>query len=157
MLVPTAGLPATSERGRRIRYSGERVGEDAGMPPDPPTVPLGWRVLHRAEDGQALAGMGPERQLQVIWSDAIELDDKWWRHVSVSVPGAASGRHRALPRWLELHWVHRHFVGPDRFSYQVHAPAVAHVSLREVLHIWACMEGPTGQLLPDFTRGQHTI
>lgn len=112
-------------------------------------LPAGWRVVERRLDGAACTGRGPRRKLRVIYSDALELDGRWWRHVSVSALSAP------LPTWEELEYVRRHFIG-DRYAYQVHVPSAEHVNIHAgVLHLWACHED--GPVLPDFTRGHATI
>jgi hypothetical protein len=116
-----------------------------GMPETPP----GWRVVEQRLDGARLLGRGPERKLQVIWSDAQEADGTWWRHVSVSAFSAP------LPRWLELEWVKHHFIGDEHWAYQVHAPRTEHVNINPmVLHLWA---PHGGAVLPDFTQGHASI
>jgi hypothetical protein len=122
-------------------------------------LPHGWRVLHHGEDGDAVTGVGPDgRTLRVIWSDAIEEDGYRWRHVSVSIPRSPRAKTYQLATWTELDWVRCEFIGADREAYQVHAPAAEHVNIHPgVLHIWGCLEGPTGRVLPDFSRGSGSI
>lgn len=115
-----------------------------------PAIPTHWRIRESRIDGQLCEGRALRRDLRVIWSEAIEDDGRSWRHVSISARSAP------LPTWEELEWVRTRFIG-DRFAYQVHAPADEHVNLSEVLHLWACMDGPTGRVLPDFTQGGRSI
>jgi len=154
---PGPGHPAQAGPG-----PAEAIEGPAEPRPPAPRLPARWDLLAQGADGQSLTGVGPEhRRLLAIWSDAVELDGRWWRHVSVSLPTTrAQHAHPSprLPSWAELEWVRRRLIGPDRYAYQVHPPVADYVNLHAgTLHLWACLEGPSGAVLPDFSRGTGSV
>lgn len=129
-----------------------------------PDAPRNWVVLDRRLDGFMARGLGPHRTLVVISSSQSvpcptdpERSESW-HHVSVSIPGCTAKRPPGLhdlPAWTEMDWVRRHFIGEDRWAYQVHAPPAEHVDQYQVLHLWAPCDGQAR--LPDFTCGGTTL
>lgn len=104
-----------------------------------------WRMIEHGDDGQVWR-LG---QLTVIWSTHVELDGRDWLHVSASRP-------MHMPSYLDMKFVKKIFVGPERFAYSVWAPDAEHVSIHDYcLHLWAPLTGEPP--LPDFTRGLGTI
>ena len=87
--------------------------------------------------------------LQVIASQATELDGRVWFHVSMS------RRHR-MPTYRDMKAVKELFLGKDTMAYQVLPPESKHINLHEYcLHLWALEDGSA--VLPDFTRGGAMI
>jgi hypothetical protein len=112
------------------------------------TAETTWRLsMNPRTDGQAWHNA---TGLRVIWSIAVEQDRRPWLHVSAS-------RSHEVPGYYDMVEVHRHFVGPDRYGYEVRAPATRHVNLNPyVLHMFTVLDdGP--EPLPDFTRGGLTL
>lgn len=108
-----------------------------------------WEQLRQGPDGGQLQHKG--RRLRVIWSIGVELDDRHWLHVSVSLPGR-------IPMHDELAFAKGAIVGEDRYAYSVWPPKDMHVSLGEVLHLWAPLDGDPP--IPEFSRvirGVRTI
>lgn len=104
-----------------------------------------WKRVGHGEDGEAWESM----DLRVIWSMAVENDDRLWMHVSVS-------RSTRLPSYSDMTRVKELFVGIDRVAYTVLAPANKHVNIHpNCLHLWAVIDGDDP--LPDFTRGGASI
>lgn len=104
-----------------------------------------WKRVGHGEDGEAWESM----DLRVIWSMAVEKDDRLWMHVSVSRP-------TRLPSYSDMTRVKGLFIGLERVAYTVLAPANDHVNIHSnCLHLWAPMEGEPP--LPDFSRGLGTI
>ena len=88
------------------------------------------------------------RHLRVICSEVKELDGRWWRHASVS------RRDRQTPTYDDLKTLKSICIGEMLTAYQVFVPTDRHVNLSEVLHLWACVDGP---VTPDFTHGTGSI
>jgi hypothetical protein len=115
----------------------------------PKTLPAGWsregKIIHTATEQGAF--YRSKDGLVVAVSAKREEDDKRWLHVSCS-------RKARMPSYEDLTVVKRVFVGPERFAYQVFAPASEHYSLHPFcLHLWACLDaGERGAVLPDFLR-----
>lgn len=81
-------------------------------------LPDGWQLRHRS------------RRLVVIWSLALEDDDRPWLHVSCS-------HAERPPLHHEMAMVKELFVG-DRYAYAVWPPVDRYVNLHaHVLHLWA--------------------
>ncbi len=116
--------------------------------------PMGFQLVEggnaaRGDDGGAFTN----GLLNVIYSDAVELDNRTWRHVSVT----RSDR-RKLPTYVEMALIKRLFVGDDWHAYEVRPPSSEHINIHEgCLHIWACLDAPHGAVLPDFTRAGSSI
>lgn len=104
-----------------------------------------WQLLQRGDDG----GAWQRGDLRVIWSVAVEQDQRPWLHVSVSRPDR-------LPSYADMTQAKRLFVG-WRFAYSVWAAPDQHISIhRNCLHLWAPVDdGPAP--LPDFARGGVSI
>lgn len=104
-----------------------------------------WNLDVDGEDGQAWQ----RGTLRVIWSMAIEDDERVWLHVSASRPDR-------LPSYLDMKGVKSVFVGDERYAYSVWADNVAHINIHpHCLHLWSPIDGHNP--LPDFTRGGNSI
>jgi hypothetical protein len=106
----------------------------------------GWTQRRPGGDGLGMWD-NPKLGLRLVQSTAVEQDGYIWSHLSVST------RAQVLPTWEQVRdvfWI----VHPGEHGYIVVAPEAKHVNLREIHHIWHCMDGPG---LPDFTRGGGTI
>lgn len=105
----------------------------------------GWQLAADGVDGQAWRLQG----LQVIWSLAIELDERIWLHVSASRPNR-------LPSYEEMAEIKAIFIGGNHYAYSVWPPKAKHVNIHDyALHLWSPIDGE--QPLPDFTRGGNSI
>jgi hypothetical protein len=81
--------------------------------------------------------------LHVIETVNRERDGKLWHHVSTS-------RRSRVPDWYDMKLVREDFVGDDRESYMVFAPAARWVNTHpNTLHLWCCLDATDG-VLPDF-------
>lgn len=109
-----------------------------------PDIPLGWLVIKKLEDGYACRF----RHLAVIVSAAIEQDDKRWWHISVSRHGGW------LPDWNDVKLVKKEFIGSDKTALVVLPSSDKYVNIREVHHLWHCLDG---DVTPDFTGGTGSI
>lgn len=116
--------------------------------PEPPTHE--WRLVDRDDHGGGRY-VNARASLVVLLSCGREEDGRAWLHLSVS-----RLRKDRLPSWGELSHVKRLFIG-DRYAYQVIPPQAAHVSLAEVLHMFALLDEHAPQPLPDFTAGTGSI
>lgn len=106
-----------------------------------PLLP-GWDIVQVLPDGYACQSLDG---LRVIVSGAVEADGRRWLHVSVS-------RSDRLPSWEDMTRVKALIIGPDRYAYQIHPPAILHVNLHpRVLHLWSCWDAPDGKVLPEFS------
>lgn len=122
---------------------------------DPVTIPLhggklhpGWELLEKRCDG----GMwiNRPRGLSVICSIAREADGKRWLHVSLSRPSA-------MPRYEDLVYVKRQFLGDDFKAIMVLPAKRHHVNIHQYcLHLFHCLE-PGGDSLPEFSLDGVTI
>lgn len=109
-------------------------------------LPRGWYIVQAGQDGALYSAL--LERICVIESLATELDGKRWHHVSVSRPDR-------MPSYEDLCFVKKHWIGEDRYAYQVFAPRTKHVNIHQYcLHLWSCLDGPA---LPDFTRGGNTL
>jgi len=113
----------------------------------PDTVtPPGFHLVKKTDDGYHVARRID--QLSVIVTEAVELDGKWWRHVSVAKPDR-------LPTYTEMVAVKEAFIGADRKALSVLPARSEHVNLHPFcLHLWWCCDGDP---LPDFTAGTGSI
>lgn len=86
--------------------------------------------------------------LQVVVSEAKEMDGKTWRHVSLS-------RRSRTPSYADMVLCKRLFIGNHRKAIQVFPAVSEHVNTNPFyLHLWSCMDKDT---LPDFSRGADSI
>lgn len=115
----------------------------------PAPLPAEWHEVPAPAPGQrAFKRTG---RLSVIISTALHDDGRRWLHVSLSRPNQ-------MPSYADLDLVKRVFIGPDRYAYQVFPPRDHHVNLHPYcLHLWACLDVPRGQVLPEFSRGLGSI
>lgn len=112
----------------------------------------GWTIEKtdkRVDGWQAWGFTGDGREFSLIVSDANELDDRLWLHVSLYVGDDA------LPTYEDMALLHRAYFGRRRWAYQVFAPAADRVNIKQVLHIWGRADGKP--VLPDFTHGTGLI
>lgn len=113
----------------------------------PLILPGDWKEIESptTDPGSAFAH---KDGLFVILTEAVELDGKYWRHMSISHRGR-------LPTWRELRDAKDIFLGVEALAYQILPPASEYVNLHpNVLHLWTCLNGrPT----PDFRRGRNQI
>jgi hypothetical protein len=84
----------------------------------------------------------------VIADGGVELDGNRWLHASCSRAGKTPG-------YYDMKALYQTFIGHGLYAYQVFAPPSQHVSINEVLHLWACVD--KSAYLPDFTAGFDTI
>jgi hypothetical protein len=111
-----------------------------------PSAPVGWRVVQTSVDG---AMYRRHDGLKVIYSTAIEADNRIWLHVSLS-------RRGRLPTYADMTAVKHLFVGDELTAYQVFPAKCEHVNYHPYcLHMFALVNGERG--LPDFTRGGPLI
>ena len=94
------------------------------------------------------------KHLIIIASDAMEEDNRWWRHVSVS------RKDKAMPTYDDLLLLKDLTIGAKRIAIQVFPPEQRHIDIAgrlpnpvQVLHLWS----PDDDFLPDFARGGNTI
>lgn len=107
-------------------------------------IPGEWQLLEIRLDGY----MFKRKQITVIISGSIELDNKRWIHLSIAHP-------KRMPKWSELVELRDIFLGSDKLCIQVLPAKSKHVNIHKFcLHIWHCVDG---NLLPDFTQGMNTI
>lgn len=105
----------------------------------PLATPPGWRLLQRSTDGYQWRLPGGR---MVIASTSWEGGQRWV-HLSMSHPSR-------LPTWPELVEMRNLLLGDDVEAYQVLPPANRYVNLHNrVLHLWACLDSPSG-VLPHF-------
>jgi hypothetical protein len=124
---------------------------DAPIAPNPlPEPPAPWRAQGSFGDGEVWQARWQGGSWRVIRTMGRQLDGRAWAHVSVS----RQGQDR-LPTWPEMSAIKEAFLGLELGAIQVHPPASKHVSLGEVLHLWAPLEGHWP--LPDFTMGGMSI
>lgn len=110
-------------------------------------LPTGWVKAAEAVDG--FSAVQPRKGLMVIVSDAVALDGRRWRHLSLS------RRDRAMPTWEQLVEVKEAFLGPEAVALQVLAPRSEWVNIHPTcLHLWECLDG---RVTPDFTAGTGSI
>jgi hypothetical protein len=123
-----------------------------------------WQAVPQIEDdAHCLEGTGPlGRSLRILWGDDVRTDGRTWREVQVSViPYTTIGwGERALPTWREMEWVRYLVIGAEREAYQTHPSRVPHRHSRRwdddkpnfvsitYLYLLACMDDPTGEVLP---------
>lgn len=89
-----------------------------------------------------------KRRLKVLETVGTHFNDRRvWHHVSVSVPSSDGA---ALPSWTDLAYVKEQFIGSDREAYVVFPPRDRYVNIKNVLHLWACMDVERGEVLPSF-------
>lgn len=106
-------------------------------------APVGWFVAERRHDGlrwRRLTGS----PLQVIEFVQVETDGKRWLHVSVS-----RAPKKSIPDYGEVQLIRRLFIGEDRECYMVFPPKSRYININPVLHLWACLDEPSG-VLPQF-------
>ena len=94
------------------------------------------------------------KHLVIIASDALEEDDRWWRHASVS------RKDKDMPTYDDLMLLKDLTMGPARIAIQVFPPEHRHIDIAgrrpnpvQVLHLWS----PDDDFLPDFARGGNSI
>jgi hypothetical protein len=111
----------------------------------------GWLNTTEGVDGAGCWDLPPARHrpyiTRILHSVDRYSDGLLWGHTSVSRSD------RILPGWEEVrdaHWL----LYPGVYGVVVVAPREQHVNLREVAHVWACLDGPT---VPDFTHGLGVI
>jgi hypothetical protein len=110
-------------------------------------LPDKWHYVNRGANGATYAHKTD--RISVIESIAIEQDGKRWQHVSLARPDR-------LPDYDDLTFVKRHWIGEDKYAYQVFPPKAKHVNIHpNCLHLFSCLDGDA--VLPDFTRGGNTI
>lgn len=109
-----------------------------------PELPIGWKPVIESLDGYAAT----RGRLRVIVSSAKEADDKIWWHISLSVSD------RKLPSWDDIKEVKRVFLGDDRVGLIILPRKKDYVNIKEVHHIWHCVDG---DVTPDFTGGTGSI
>ncbi len=82
------------------------------------------------------------KDLLIMVTDFVERDGKAWRHASVS------RRDRKIPTYEDLKNLYE-LTMEGLVAYQLFVPPDQHFTLKtvEVLHLWACLEGP---VTPDF-------
>ncbi len=122
------------------------------MPPSDPErrgdVPRGWTLMREADDG--FACRRDSDGLQVICSEAEELDGNRWVHVSCS-------RRGRIPSWDDLTAVKNLFIGIERRAYQVVAERSKHINIHPYcLHLFAPANAEDDPM-PDFARGGNSI
>jgi len=106
-------------------------------------IPKGWEVVTSFGDGYAFRQIGGG--LRVIVDCAEKADGRQWLHVSAS-------RKSWAPSHEDMALVKDAFIGPTRYAYSVWAPASLHVNIHPFcLHLWALIDGPDGQVLPEFS------
>jgi|GEM_PF-1254615 len=116
---------------------------------DPVTIPLhggklhpGWEVSEMRGDG--CLWINRPRGMRVICSIAREADGKRWLHVSLSRPST-------MPRYEDLTYVKRQFLGDDFKAVMVFPEKRYHVNIHQYcLHLFHCLE-PGGDSLPEFS------
>lgn len=98
----------------------------------PPTETIGgWGYRNAERDGAVIVSTG--------WHDGAE-----WIHASMTREGRT-------PSYEDLTLLHRAAFGPDRWAYQVFAPADQHINIHaNALHLWGRLDG--ARALPDFGR-----
>ncbi len=105
--------------------------------------PNGWEVIEPFGDGYALRQKAGG--LRVIVDCEEKADGLPWLHVSVSRKGWT-------PSHADMALVKRDFIGGDRYAYSVWPPEEHYVNIHiHCLHLWARMDTPTGQVLPEFS------
>ncbi len=104
--------------------------------------PKGWQVLGRWGYGFQLRQS--RGGLRVLVDCEFKPDGKPWLHVSYS-------RKDWIPSHADTCLIKADFIG-DRYAYAVFPPASQYVNIHEkCLHLWACMEGDDGRMLPEFS------
>ena len=106
-----------------------------------------WLLVESREDGYAYRHHYTEK-LTCIISDAKELDNKIWRHISLA--------HRnRLPTYDEIFHAKIVFAGEDTFGIMPFVPIKKHINIhKNCLHIWIPHDHNP---LPDFSRGSGSI
>jgi hypothetical protein len=113
-------------------------------------APDGWHItdfIHSYHQPEQRCGYFWERltgqRLKVMEDVAVKADGKRWLHVSVSKPN------HKMPTYDDLQEVRRLFIGEDRESYMVFPTKDRYVNIHNVLHLWSCLDQPSG-VLPHF-------
>lgn len=113
-------------------------------------VPTGWSIMgfiHRYHQPEEHCGYSWQRlmgqRITVMEDVSVKADGKRWLHVSVAKPNGK------MPTYEDLQEVRRLFIGEDRESYMVFPPSERYVNFHNVLHLWSCLDQPTG-VLPQF-------
>jgi len=107
----------------------------------------GWTIVPGSDTIDGRMWISSDK-LKVLASVGMELDGKFWLHVSFS-------RKDRLPSWFDIKRVKDAFIGETRTAYQIFPPKDKYVNIREtVLHLWHCLDG---DVTPDFTHGTGSI
>jgi len=81
--------------------------------------------------------------IKVIESTNIEADGRRWLHVSVSKPNGK------MPSYEDIQTLRKLFIGEHRECYHVFPTKDRYVNFFNVLHLWTCLDAPSG-VLPHF-------
>jgi len=114
-----------------------------------PHMPVGWRKVKDELYGSCF--MNEKRGLSVIMSVQMYEDGNRWLHVSMS-------HRKRLPRYEEMCYLKRHWIGETEKAVMVFAPRDEHVNTDpNCLHLFCCLDA---DVLPDFriqVNGNHEI
>lgn len=111
------------------------------------TIHPALREVQKGGDGYA----GRFHGLYFIASATIEDDGRWWLHASVS------RRDRQTPTWDDLAKLKHYTIGDDKYAYFVLPPQDRYVNIGPVLHLFHCLDGEAGQVLPEFSGIRHGV
>ncbi|MBO3463825.1 hypothetical protein G7B40_001335 [Aetokthonos hydrillicola Thurmond2011] len=115
-----------------------------------PDMPNGWRIEWMSELGVSWIGaLQPGFQspkFTVLYSIALESDDKLWLHLSISKQTIS--KKMVIPEYWECAKI-RSLVFGDKWSIQYFPVAEEYVNMADVLHFWHCLEGNP---MPDFRK-----
>ena len=105
----------------------------------------GYRVLSMTQFGDAgiVAKINNGHRAGTIIATQADWDGVEWLHASIDFPGLGE------PTYQDLVMLHHAVYGRKRYAYQVFAPEVDHVNIRETaLHLWGRADGKIST--PDF-------
>ncbi len=113
-------------------------------------APDGWAIMDSIHNhhnptervGHMWIRLRGER-ISILEDVTVKADGRKWLHVSVGKPN------KKMPTYEDLQTARRLFIGEHRECYMVFPTSDRYVNVAHVLHLWACMDAPTG-VLPNF-------
>ncbi|SRR5258706_11933757 len=113
-------------------------------------APAGWYIVdhvHNYHNPKERVGSMWARligqHITVIEDVNVKADGRRWLHVSVGKPN------HKMPTYEDMQTARALFIGERRECYQVFPTAERYVDFAHVLHLWCCLDEPTG-VLPHF-------
>lgn len=105
----------------------------------------GWSLIDIKRDAQCVHTKAWRRlsgeAITVIETIEPKSDGKNWLHVSVAKPNQ-----RKVPSWDDIQVLKNCFIGEHREAYMVFPTKERYVNFFDVLHLFCCLDEPTGVL-----------